>query len=136
MSKPNEVTENYKSKLIALMNGLEVQNIEEAIELDSTTIARIGNAIATELKAHQASKTEWVSESVDRLFNRLQIEAMQYQEIRASTQDGDLACICATHEMDIYKLLNEVKPLKRVDCEGVGDNDGFFELSTPPKMEE
>lgn len=27
------------------------------------------------------------------------------------------------------KLINEAKPeLKRVECDGVGDNDGFFEL--------
>ena len=42
------------------------------------------------------------------LLARLDLERRQFQEIRLYTQDGDLACVCATHETDIAELIESL----------------------------
>ena len=47
-----------------------------------------------------------ILERIAELTVRLEIEQEQFKQIRLHTQDGDLACICADHEMKIKELLS------------------------------
>jgi len=47
-------------------------------------------------------------EKIKELTERLEIEQEQFKQIRLHTQDGDLACICASHETAIKELLSSL----------------------------
>lgn len=122
VEKPDNKPDNLKTTLETDVLKLELVELECADGIDSDEIEIHGEdeegregcytANITEI-AHKAIEyMETLEESLQKsesrikeLEDRLLTESKQFDEIRAYTKDGDLACICADHATLIRELL-------------------------------